>query len=87
MSSSPHLAGESPRPKKALFIDADPEGRAMLANILDPLVWTVRHAADNKAALELARTIHFDFILTSEKTSGKEDVDLLRRIRVMRPHT
>ena len=87
MSSSPHLASESPEPKKALFIDADPEVRAMLANILDPLVWNVRHVADNKAALDLARTIHFDLILTSEKTSGKEDVDLLRRIRVMRPHT
>jgi anti-sigma regulatory factor (Ser/Thr protein kinase)/ActR/RegA family two-component response regulator len=87
MSSSPHRASESPEPKKALFIDADPEIRAMLVNILDPLVWSVRHAADNKAALDLVRTAHFDFILTSEKTSGKEDVDLLRRIRGIRPHT
>lgn len=87
MSSSPHLASESPGPKKALFIDADPEVRAMLVNILDPLVWSVRHAADNKAALDLARTAHFDFILTSEKTSGKEDVNLLRKIRGIRPHT
>ena len=30
---------------------------------------------------------HFDFILTGDKTSGKEDVDLLRRIRSLRPHT
>jgi CheY-like chemotaxis protein len=87
MSSLPHLARESSEPKKALFIDADPEVRAMLVNILDPLVWSVRHAANNKSALELARTTHFDFILTSEKTSGKQDVDLLRRIRAMRPHT
>src|SRR5277367_1636950 len=87
MSSSPHLASETPGTKKALFIDADPEVRAMLANILDPLVWNVRHAADNKAALALAQAGHFDFILTSEKTSGKEDVELLRRIRRLSPHT
>jgi DNA-binding NarL/FixJ family response regulator len=87
MSSSPHLASETPGTKKALFIDADPEVRVMLVNILDPLEWSVRHAADNKAALALAQAGHFDFILTSEKTSGKEDVELLRRIRRVRPHT
>ena len=59
----------------------------MLANILDPVVWSVRHAPDNKAALALAGATHFDLILTSEKTSGKEDVDLLRRVRSIRPHT
>jgi DNA-binding NarL/FixJ family response regulator len=87
MTSSAHVTSETPGTKKALFIDADPEVRAMLVNILDPLVWNVRHAADNKAALAFARAAHFDFILTSEKTSGKEDVELLRRIRGMRPHT
>jgi anti-sigma regulatory factor (Ser/Thr protein kinase)/ActR/RegA family two-component response regulator len=87
MNSSPRLTRESPETKKALFIDADPEIRAMLANILDPLVWSVRHAPDNTAALALARAAHFDLILTSEKTSGNEDVELLRRIRSVRPHT
>src|SRR5271168_2075921 len=87
MSSSAQLASESPHTKKALFIDADPEIRAMLANILDPLVWSVRHAPDNQAALAQAEAAHFDLILTSEKTSGTEDIELLRRIRGMRPHT
>ena len=87
MTSSAHVASETPGTKKALFIDADLEVRAMLVNILDPLVCSVRHAADNKAALALAQAGHFDFILTSEKTSGKEDVELLRRLRSVRPHT
>jgi DNA-binding NarL/FixJ family response regulator len=87
MSSSPQRTSESAGTKKALFIDADPEVRAMLVNILDPLLWSVRHAPDNKAALVLAQAAHFDLILTSEKTPGKEDVELLRRIRRMRPHT
>jgi CheY-like chemotaxis protein len=87
MSSTPQLEMQPSPQKKALFIDADPEVRAMLENILDPLVWSIRHAPDNKTALTLAEAIHFDLILTSEKTSGKEDVELVRRIRRMRPHT
>jgi len=30
---------------------------------------------------------HFDLIITGEATSGREDVELLRRIRRVRPHT
>jgi anti-sigma regulatory factor (Ser/Thr protein kinase) len=59
----------------------------MLADIFDPLAWSVRHAPDNKTALALAQATQFDLILTSEKTSGREDVDLLRRIRNLHPHT
>lgn len=87
MSSSPLLGREPSTQKNALFIDPDPEVHAMLVNILDPSVWSVRHAPDNETALALVQAAHFDFILTSEKTPGKEDVDLLRRIRGFRPHT
>jgi DNA-binding NtrC family response regulator len=87
MSSSPPLGSTPSVQKNALFIDADQNVHAMLVDILDPLVWSVRHVPDNKTALALARAEHFDFILTSENTSGKEDVDLLRRIRGLRPHT
>ncbi len=59
----------------------------MLGNLLDPLVWSVRHAPDNRAALTLAQASPFDLIITSEKTSGREDVELLRQIRRVRPHT
>ena len=87
MSASPHLAAQASAQKNALFIDADPIVRAMLADILDPLVWSVKHAPDNKAALNFAEASHFDLMLTSEKTSGREDVELLRKIRKIRPHT
>ncbi|MFY9804865.1 MAG: ATP-binding protein [Candidatus Acidiferrales bacterium] len=73
--------------KKVLLIDADPQVRAMVQEILDPRVWSVRHAADNKAALGLLQAAPFDLILTSDKTSGKEDVELLQKIRLVRPHT
>lgn len=87
MSASAQLGPQSSAQRNALFIDADPEIHAMLANVLDPQVWSVQHAPDNNAALTLVGATHFDLILTSEKTSGKEDVDLLRRIRKLRPHT
>jgi CheY-like chemotaxis protein len=73
--------------KKVLLIDADPEVRSMMHEVLDPAVWSVRHAADNKAALALVQAAPFDLILTSDKTSGKEDIELLRKIRLVRPHT
>ena len=87
MSSSVQPGTASSPQKTALFIDPDPEVRAMLENVFDPTDWSVEHAPDNRSALELARSAKFDFILTSDKTSGEEDVELLRRIRRVRPHT
>jgi CheY-like chemotaxis protein len=87
VSTLPHLGTESSTQKKALFIDADPEVREMLSKIFDPLVWSVRHAPDNKTALALASATRFNLIITSERTSGQEDVQLLRKIRNVHPHT
>jgi DNA-binding NarL/FixJ family response regulator/anti-sigma regulatory factor (Ser/Thr protein kinase) len=87
MIPSPQSGIEAIPQKKALFIDADPEIHSMLLNVLDPLVWSIQHAPDNETALTLAEAAHFDVIVTSEKTSGEEDVELLRKIRRMRPHT
>lgn len=87
MSSSPDLVANPSPQKKALFIDSDPEVHALLQNLLDPLVWSIRHAADNRTALVLAKASPFDLIITSDKTSGREDVDLLRKIRCVHPHS
>jgi DNA-binding NarL/FixJ family response regulator len=87
MSSASNLGSQSSTQKNALFIDADPEIHEMLVNILDPSVWSVRHAPDNKTALALTQAAPFDFILTSEKTPGRDDVELLRKIRSLHPHT
>ncbi|MGA7916161.1 MAG: ATP-binding protein [Candidatus Acidiferrales bacterium] len=85
-SPAPPVAGPFPL-KKVLLIDADAEVRATVHELLDPAVWSVRHAADNQAALQLVKTSPFDLILTSDKTSGKDDIELLRKIRLVRPHT
>jgi anti-sigma regulatory factor (Ser/Thr protein kinase)/ActR/RegA family two-component response regulator len=87
MSATPSIEMSPLRLKKALFIDANPEIREMLRDVLDPRRWSVRHAADNAAALELVKESGFDLIITSDKTSGREDVELLRKIRMVRAHT
>lgn len=87
MTSTAHpVVGPVPL-KKVLLIDADPEVRSMVHDLLDPAIWSVRHAANNEAALELVHASPYDLILTSDKTSGREDIELLRKIRLVRPHT
>jgi anti-sigma regulatory factor (Ser/Thr protein kinase) len=40
----------------------------------------------NQAVLQVARGKAFELIITGENTSGREDVELLRKIRLVRPH-
>src|ERR1700751_1965088 len=87
MSAPSSPAGSPSATRTALVIDVDPEIHAMLQTILDPVAWKVRHAPNNAAALTQAGASHFDLIITSDKTSGREDIDLLRKIRLVRPHT
>jgi anti-sigma regulatory factor (Ser/Thr protein kinase)/CheY-like chemotaxis protein len=49
--------------------------------------WKIVRAADNVSALEMLKERPYDLVLTGEETSGKEDVELLRKIRMVRPHT
>jgi len=71
----------------ALIVDSSPEINQLLANLFDASEWTIRYAPNNKDALKLAEERSYDLIITGEKTSGHEDVDLLRRLRLVRPHT
>jgi len=73
--------------KNALLVGADPELDTLLSSVLKPEAWAVQHASSNAEAFELAAKKSFDLIITGEKTSGWEDVELLRKIRRVRPHT
>jgi anti-sigma regulatory factor (Ser/Thr protein kinase) len=44
-------------------------------------------AQDNKTVLGRVRIRPYDLIITGEKTPGREDVELLQKIRQVRPHT
>jgi anti-sigma regulatory factor (Ser/Thr protein kinase)/ActR/RegA family two-component response regulator len=71
----------------ALVVGGDAQIEAQLRGILEPGTWAIQRATDNAAALLLCHNKGFGLILTSEKTSGREDVELLRKIRRIRPHT
>jgi anti-sigma regulatory factor (Ser/Thr protein kinase)/CheY-like chemotaxis protein len=73
--------------KNLLLVDADPEIKALLASILEPGVWAIHDAPNNQVALDWTQSKAFELILTSEKTSGREDIELLVKIRRARPHT
>jgi len=68
-------------------VDADARVDAVLKRALAPEDWSIQRAPDNRTALAMAEARPCDLILTSEKTSGREDVELLRQIRRVRPHT
>lgn len=73
--------------RKAILVSKDPQIKAMVLRILGSMQWTIQDARDNAAALELVEAGRYDLIITSEQTSGGEDVELLCKIRRVRPHT
>lgn len=73
--------------KTVLVVNAEPQIEELLSKIFEPGNWCVQHASDNAEALRLAGISSFDLILTSEKTSAESDIELLRKIRAVRPHT
>ena len=73
--------------KDVLVVDADPEIRVLLSSILKPEVCAIHYVPDNKVALNWARAKAFDLIVTGERTSGRQDIELLGKIRRARPHT
>src|ERR1700693_3226210 len=71
----------------ALLVGDDPDVEEQLRETLRGGSWALQHAISNAAALVMAVTKNFDLILTSQKTSAREDIELLRKLRLIRPHT
>ncbi len=86
MVSAPNLSPQQSPLRTGLVVNADPEVAALLKSVLPANEWGIQNAANNVAALKLVETRPFDLIITSEDTSGKEDLELLRKIRKVRPH-
>jgi DNA-binding response OmpR family regulator len=73
--------------RDVLVVDADQDLKDLLVTILHPRIWAIRYVTTNRAALRATKDKTFELIITSEKTSGREDIELLRAIRRARPHT
>jgi len=82
----PSQVESAPKSEKTiLFVGDDSEFAAKASSALPD--WKIERATSNLAALALVESRPFDLVLTSESTSGKADVELLRKIRRVRPHT
>ena len=75
------------QPRRALLIDSSPELNSMLIDLCGQHDWDIRSAKDNQEALELSQSRPFDLIITGERTSSQQDIELLRRLRLVHPHT
>lgn len=78
------VKSSSPR-KVALIVGSDEAVAGIVLKVLAG--WKVVRADKNGSALELLRKKPYDLVLTGDETSSKEDVELLRQIRIARPHT
>jgi DNA-binding response OmpR family regulator len=73
--------------KAVLMIGDDADVKNELSQLLVPEGWTIHESRDPEEALALVEEYPIDLVVTSRATSGKEDVELLRRIRRMKAHT
>ena len=80
-----HLNPQSVPQRTALVVGTEPDFAATVASILPD--WKIERARDNVAALASIESRGFELVLTGESTPGEADVELLRRIRLVRPHT
>src|SRR5246500_1571079 len=87
MSALPNIEMRPIPVRTALLVGGDSHVGEQLRAILDLGFWALQHAPDNATALALATDKTFDLIVTGEKSSGSEDVELLRKLRRIRPHT
>jgi anti-sigma regulatory factor (Ser/Thr protein kinase)/ActR/RegA family two-component response regulator len=73
--------------RTALLIGEDSEVKSALSTVLVPEGWKLEQSGSLDDALALAKSRQFDLIVTSRATSGNQDVEFLRRLRRVRPHT
>ena len=72
---------------RALIVDSSPEINQLLTNLFDHADWSIHFVSDNREALRAAKASPHDLIITGECTSAKQDIELLRQLRMVRPHT
>ena len=86
MDPAAHLQTQLIPLRSVLIVDAVSQVSAALRGVLSREEWNIVHAPDNRSVLRLVETRPFDLIITGTGSTGKEDIDLLRIIRRVRPH-
>src|SRR5438876_1237367 len=83
MSPAPNLK-LVPVKKTALVVDSDPVLRDKILKALPG--WAIHTVSNNFAAVTAVEMRPFDLVITGENSSGSADVQLLRKLRMLRPH-
>lgn len=81
------MAHDNPQLQKTVLVVAclDSPVTNAVATVLPS--WKLECAQDNEEALALVEKFAFDLVITGQASSGREDVELLRKMRLVRPHT
>ena len=85
MKPKKHTGNRSAKHKVALLVGDDSTVAAAVHKVLGD--WQIVRSQDNSSALEMLREKPYDLVLTGDGTSCKQDLELLRQIRIVRPHT
>lgn len=71
----------------ALLVGGEPDIRSALSRMLDPEGWELAEVRSLEDAMAAARTRKINLVVTSPNSSGKEDVEFLRKLRRVSPGT
>lgn len=71
---------DSGNPKRILVVDDEKPMRNILELMLRGEGYEVLAAADGNEAMELARTIHFDLVVTDIMMPGKDGIETIREL-------
>ena len=81
------MSPDNPHLQKTALVVACSDSQVMrvVSRVLSS--WKLECARDNEEALALVEKSAFDLVITGEASSGQEDVDFLRKVRMVKPHT
>jgi anti-sigma regulatory factor (Ser/Thr protein kinase)/ActR/RegA family two-component response regulator len=81
------VSHDNPQVQKTVLVvtHSDSPVKSVVSSVLSS--WKLECARDNEEALALVKKSAFDLVITDTASSGREDVELLRKVRLARPHT
>src|ERR1700756_3108365 len=71
----------------ALLVGGEPHTRSALSRVLNPEGWELEEVSSLEEAMAAARTRKINLVVTSPTSSGKEDLEFLRKLRRVSPGT